>query len=75
MRRICTALAAAGTLALVGAASATDDGVWLFPASHGADTNAAWKAQEGEADGQGSANQAVLLRSARSRRTTRRPRT
>ena len=61
MRRIFTALAAAGALALVGAASATDDGVWLFPASHGADTTAAWKAQEGEADDQGLANQAVLL--------------
>src|SRR4051794_17293405 len=61
MRTICTALVAAFALALVGAASATDDGVWLFPASHGADTTASWKAQEGEADVQGMANQAVLL--------------
>src|SRR4051812_19461771 len=61
MRSICTALAAAGARALVGAASATDDGVWLFPASHGADTTAAWKAQQGEADVQGLARQAVLL--------------
>jgi hypothetical protein len=61
MRRITTALVAAGALALVGAAGATDDGLWLFPVSHGTDTIAAWRAQNGETDDQGLANQAVLL--------------
>jgi hypothetical protein len=61
LKGITSALAAAGALALVSAAGATDDGLWLFPASHGSDTIAAWRAQEGEADDQGSANQAVLL--------------
>jgi hypothetical protein len=61
MRTIATALVAAGAFALVGAAGATDDGVWLFPVSHGTDTIAAWRAQSGETDDQGLANQAVLL--------------
>jgi hypothetical protein len=61
LRRIISALVATGALALVTAASATDDGLWLFPASHGTGTIAAWRSQEGEADSQGSANQAILL--------------
>jgi hypothetical protein len=58
---VISALVAAGALALVGAAGATDDGLWLFPASHGAGTVAAWRAQQGETDDQGSASQALLL--------------
>jgi hypothetical protein len=61
LRRIISALVATGALALVTAASATDDGLWLFPASHGTGTIAAWRSQEGEADSQGSASQAILL--------------
>jgi hypothetical protein len=61
MKRIITALVAAGALALVAAAGATDDGVRLFPASHGSDTIASWRAQEGETDYQGNAREAVLL--------------
>ena len=61
MRRITLALAAACALVLVTAAGATDDGLWLFPASHGTGTIAAWRAQEGETDIQGGANQAILL--------------
>lgn len=61
MRRIISALVAAGALALVTAAGATDDGLWLYPAAHGTGTIAAWRAQEGEADVQGTANQAILL--------------
>jgi hypothetical protein len=61
LKTIITALVAAGALALVAAAGATDDGVWLFPASHGSDSIAAWRAQEGETDYEGTARQAVLL--------------
>jgi hypothetical protein len=61
LKKVIAALACAGAFLLVGAAGATDDGVWLFPASHGTGTIAAWRAQEGEADDQGVANQAVLL--------------
>ena len=61
MRRITSALVAAGALVFVAPAGATDDGLWLFPASHGAGTVAAWRAQEGEADAAGAANQAILL--------------
>jgi len=61
MRRITLALVAAGALALIGGAGATDDGVWLYPVSHGTATIAAWKAQQGEQDDQGSAGQALLL--------------
>ena len=61
MRRITLALAAACALVLVTAAGATDDGLWLFPSSHGSGTIAAWRAQQGETDVQGSANQAILL--------------
>jgi len=61
MRRISLALVAAGALVLAAGGGATDDGVWLFPASHGAATLAAWNAQQGEQDIQGSANQALLL--------------
>jgi hypothetical protein len=61
LRRITSALAAACALALATAAGATDDGLWLFPAAHGTGTIAAWRAQEGETDVQGTANQAILL--------------
>jgi hypothetical protein len=61
LRRITLALAAACALVLATAAGATDDGLWLFPASHGSGTIAAWQAQQGEADAQGMANQAILL--------------
>jgi hypothetical protein len=61
LKGIISALAAAGALALVTAAGATDDGLWLFPAPQGTGTIAAWRAQEGEADDQGGANQALLL--------------
>ena len=61
MRRITSALAAACAFALATAAGATDDGLWLFPAAHGTGTIAAWRAQEGETDVQGTANQAILL--------------
>jgi hypothetical protein len=61
MRGITAAIVAATALALIGAASATDDGLWLFPASHGTGTIAAWLAQSGEADDQGGGNQALLL--------------
>jgi len=54
------ALAAACALALVGTATATDDGLWLFPSSHGSDTIAAWQ-QGGESDDRGNAGQALLL--------------
>jgi hypothetical protein len=61
LKRIISALVCAGAFALVGTAGATDDGLWLFPASHGSDTIAAWRSQEGETDVQGLANQAILL--------------
>jgi hypothetical protein len=61
LRRIISALVAACALALATAAGATDDGLWLFPAAHGTGTIAAWRAQEGETDVQGTANQAILL--------------
>lgn len=61
MKRIISALVCASAFALAGTAGATDDGLWLFPASHGSGTIAAWKAQQGEADVQGNANQAILL--------------
>jgi len=62
MQKLISALVAAGALALVATAGATDDGLWLFPASHGAGTVAAWQAQQGETDDQGSARQALLLK-------------
>ena len=61
MKRIISALICTGAFALAGTAGATDDGLWLFPASHGSGTIAAWRAQQGEADVQGTANQAILL--------------
>jgi hypothetical protein len=61
LKGIISALVAVGALALATAAGATDDGLWLFPGSHGTDTIAAWRAQEGETDAQGTANQAILL--------------
>jgi len=61
LKRIISALICTGAFALAGTAGATDDGLWLFPASHGSGTIAAWRAQQGEADVQGTANQAILL--------------
>ena len=61
MKRITVALACACAFGLAGTAGATDDGLWLFPASHGSATIAAWQAQQGETDVQGSAKQAILL--------------
>ena len=61
MKRWTTALAAACALALASGAGATGDGLRLFPVSHGTGTIAAWRAQEGETDVAGSADQAVLL--------------
>ena len=55
----------AAACALVGAGAAvadtTGDQVTLYPASQGQQTQAAWKAQEGEQDDQGMARQAILL--------------
>jgi hypothetical protein len=61
LKRIISALVCAGAFALAGTAGATDDGLWLFPASHGTGTVAAWQAQQGETDDQGSAAQAIVL--------------
>ena len=61
MKKLIAAFVCGCTFVLIGSASATDDGLWLFPASHGADTVAAWRAQQGESDDQGSASQAILL--------------
>jgi hypothetical protein len=58
-----TAAAAALALVLVGVAAAASSGnvLTLYPAGGGQSTYAAWKAQEGRADSQGSANQALYL--------------
>jgi hypothetical protein len=58
-----TAAAAALALVLVGVATAdtTGDVLTLYPAAGGAETYAAWKAQEGRPDSQGDANQALYL--------------
>jgi hypothetical protein len=58
-----TAAAAALALVLVGVATAdtTGDVLTLYPAGGGAETYAAWKAQEGRPDSQGDANQALYL--------------
>lgn len=62
MRQAVTA--AVATLALVGAAPAYADGTLLLePQGGGSGTYASWKAQEGEADDQGAANQALYLQS------------
>jgi len=51
------------TFAFVGvaAAAATEDGLTLYPAAGGQHTYAAWKAQEGQPDSTGSADQALYL--------------
>ena len=54
-------LALAFVLAGVAAADTTGDVLTLYPAGGGQDTYAAWKAQEGRPDSQGTANQALYL--------------
>lgn len=48
-------------IAATAAADTTGDVLTLQPVSHGAQTLAAWKAQEGRPDSQGTANQALVL--------------
>src|SRR5437764_8430903 len=55
------ALASAFVLAGVAAANTTGDVLTLYPVGGGQDTYAAWKAQEGRPDSQGTANQALYL--------------
>jgi hypothetical protein len=55
------ALASAFVLAGVAAADTTGDVLTLYPVGGGTDTYAAWKAQEGRPDSQGTANQALYL--------------
>jgi hypothetical protein len=58
-----TAAVGALALVLVGVAAADTSGnvLTLFPSGSGQNTYAAWKAQEGRADSQGTANQALYL--------------
>ena len=57
------AAALASAFVLIGAAAAdtTGDVLTLYPAGGGSNTYAAWKAQEGRPDSQGTANQALYL--------------
>src|SRR5919199_934129 len=55
------ALASAFVLAGVAAADTTGDVLTLYPVGGASDTYAAWKAQEGRPDSQGTANQALYL--------------
>jgi hypothetical protein len=55
------ALASAFVLAGVAAADTTGDVLTLYPVGGGQDTYAAWKAQEGRPDSQGTSNQALYL--------------
>lgn len=55
------ALASAFVLAGVAAADTTGDVLTLYPVGGGQNTYAAWKAQEGRPDSQGTANQALYL--------------
>jgi hypothetical protein len=55
------ALASAFVLAGVAAADTTGDVLTLYPVGGGQDTYAAWKAQEGRPDSQGTASQALYL--------------
>jgi hypothetical protein len=55
------ALASAFVLAGVAAADTTGDVLTLYPAGGGSSTYAAWKAQEGRPDSQGTGNQALYL--------------
>src|SRR5919199_1763962 len=55
------ALASAFVLVAAAAADTTGDVLTLYPVRGGADTYAAWKAQEGRPDSQGTANQALYL--------------
>ena len=60
MRGVIAGAAAACALALAPAALAGNSAV-LFPNSFGAQTSASWRAQEGQTDAVGSANQALWL--------------
>jgi hypothetical protein len=55
------ALASAFVLAGVAAADTTGNALMLYPAGGGQNTYAAWTAQEGRPDSQGTANQALYL--------------
>ncbi len=55
------ALASAFVLAGVAAADTTGDVLTLYPVGGGTQTYAAWKAQEGRPDSQGTANEALYL--------------
>jgi hypothetical protein len=55
------ALASAFVLVAAAAADTTGDVLTLYPVGGGANTYAAWKAQEGRPDSQGIANQALYL--------------
>jgi hypothetical protein len=55
------ALASAFVLAGVAAADTTGDVLTLYPVGGGQDTYAAWKAQEGRPDSQGTGNQALYF--------------
>src|SRR5205085_8328345 len=55
------ALASAFVLVAAAAADTTGDVLTLYPVGGGQDTYAAWKAQEGRPDSQGTANQALYL--------------
>jgi hypothetical protein len=55
------ALASAFVLAGMAAADTTGDVLTLYPAGGGSNTYAAWKAQEGRPDSQGTGNQALYL--------------
>jgi hypothetical protein len=55
------ALASVFVLAGVAAANTTGDVLTLYPVGGGQDTYAAWKAQEGRPDSQGTANQALYF--------------
>lgn len=63
MKSKLTAAAAAAGLVLAGVAPAatTVDALALYPSGGGENTYAAWKAQEGQPDSSGSANQALYL--------------
>jgi hypothetical protein len=55
------ALASAFALAGVAAADTTGDALRLYPVGGGQNTYAAWKAEEGRPDSQGTANQALYM--------------
>ena len=63
MKYLAGAAALASAFVLIGAAAAdtTGDVLTLYPVGGGSNTYAAWKAQEGRPDSQGTANQALYL--------------